>query len=81
LGGTLALTVRQALILCPLRFSGRHATAPEARLRHIKRFILFHGKRHPREMDENQIREYLSHLAVERNVSASSQNVALAAHV
>ncbi|MBA2524331.1 MAG: phage integrase N-terminal SAM-like domain-containing protein [Pyrinomonadaceae bacterium] len=33
--------------------------------------MLFHGKRHPREMAENHIREYLSHLAVERNVSAS----------
>jgi integron integrase len=51
----------------------------KAYLQHIKRFILFHGKRHPREMSENHIREYLSHLAVERNVSASTQNVALAA--
>jgi site-specific recombinase XerD len=46
---------------------------------HTKRFILFHGKRHPREMAENHIRDYLSHLAVDKNVSASTQNVALAA--
>lgn len=51
----------------------------KAYVQHIKRFILFHGKKHPREMCENHIREYLSYLAVERNVSASTQNVALAA--
>jgi site-specific recombinase XerD len=45
----------------------------------IKRFILFHGKKHPREMNEHHIRDYLSHLAVERKVAASTQNVALAA--
>lgn len=51
----------------------------KAYVQHIKRFILFHGKKHPREMSETHIRDYLSHLAVERNVSASTQNVALAA--
>lgn len=48
-------------------------------LQHIKRFILFHGKRHPRELGEDHIRDYLSDLAVNQNVSASTQNVALAA--
>src|SRR5678815_4126482 len=48
-------------------------------LQHIKRFILFHDKRHPREMGEAEIRAYLSDLAVNRNVAASTQNVALAA--
>jgi len=43
----------------------------------IKRFILFHHKRHPAEMGEDEIRAYLSHLAVEKNVAASTQNVAL----
>jgi integrase len=51
----------------------------KAYVHHIKRFILFHGKKHPRDMAERHIRDYLSHLAVERNVSASTQNVALAA--
>jgi integron integrase len=51
----------------------------KAYVQQIKRFILFHGKKHPREMAETHIRDYLSHLAVERNVSASTQNVALAA--
>ena len=51
----------------------------KAYLQQIKRFIFFHGKKHPREMDAKHIRDYLSYLAVERNVSASTQNVALAA--
>jgi site-specific recombinase XerD len=46
---------------------------------HIKQFILFHNKRHPIEMGETEIRDFLSHLAIDRNVAASTQNVALAA--
>jgi integron integrase len=65
----------------------RHA----ARLRHLsrrtedayvtwaRRFILHHGKRHPQEMGALEIVEFLSELAVRRNVSASTQNQALAA--
>lgn len=45
----------------------------------IKRFILFHHKRHPREMGETEIREFISHLAVDGDVSASTQTVALSA--
>jgi len=48
-------------------------------LQWIKRFILFHGKRHPQEMDAVEVEEFLTHLAVEGNVSASTQNQALAA--
>ncbi|MBN2424040.1 MAG: integron integrase [Calditrichaceae bacterium] len=47
----------------------------------IKRFILFHNKKHPKNMDENHIREYLSHLAVRQKVSASTQNQAMNAIV
>ena len=43
----------------------------------IKRFIFFHGKRHPVEMGEQEISQFLSALAVERQVSASTQNQAL----
>jgi len=43
----------------------------------IKRFILFHGKRHPAEMGEAEIGQFLSALAVEHHVSASTQNQAL----
>lgn len=45
----------------------------------IKRFILFHGKRHPVEMGADEIRRFLSHLAVDRTVAASTQNQALSA--
>lgn len=45
----------------------------------IRRFILFHGKRHPREMGATEVESFLTHLAVEGNVSASTQNQALAA--
>lgn len=43
---------------------------------HIKRYILFHQKRHPKTMGVDEIRAYLTHLAVERDVAASTQNVA-----
>jgi integron integrase len=45
----------------------------------IKRFILFHGKRHPREMGQFEVAAFLSHLASESNVAANTQNLALAA--
>lgn len=44
-----------------------------------KRFILFHGKRHPRDMGQREIEAFLTHLAVEGSVSASTQNQALSA--
>jgi site-specific recombinase XerD len=45
----------------------------------ITRFILFHGKRHPREMAEAEVTAFLTHLAREGNVAASTQNQALSA--
>jgi len=48
----------------------------EAYVGWIRKFILFHGKRHPREMGENEISAFLTHLAVNRNVAASTQNQA-----
>jgi integron integrase len=45
----------------------------------IRRFILFHHKRHPAEMGKAEIEQFLTSLAVERNVAASTQNQALAA--
>ena len=45
----------------------------------IRRYILFHGKRHPQEMGKPEVEQFLSHLAVERNVAASTQNQALSA--
>ena len=45
----------------------------------IKRFIVFHGKRHPRDMGAREVEAFLSHLAVDRHVSASTQNQAKSA--
>ena len=49
----------------------------EAYIQWIKRFILFHKKRHPKDMGEKEIRIFLTHLAVDKHVSASTQNQAL----
>lgn len=51
----------------------------EAYIDWARRFILFHGKRHPRDMGAVEVEAFLSHLAVERHVSASTQNQAKAA--
>ena len=51
----------------------------KAYLHWIRRFVLFHGKRHPDEMAEPEVNAFLSHLAVKGNVSASTQNQALSA--
>lgn len=48
-------------------------------LQWIRRFILFHGKRHPRDMGAPEVEAFLSHLAVSRDVAASTQNQALSA--
>jgi integrase len=45
----------------------------------VRRYILFHGKRHPDQMGEAEIRDFLIFLAVQRKVAASAQNQALAA--
>lgn len=42
----------------------------------IKRYILFHKKRHPQKMGGKEIEEFLTYLAVEENVAASTQNQA-----
>jgi len=44
-----------------------------------KRFILYHNKRHPQEMGKQEIEEFLTYLATERNVAAATQNQAKAA--
>src|SRR4051794_36716231 len=45
----------------------------------VKRFVLFHGKRHPLEMGAAEINQFLTDLAVRRHVSASTQNQAFSA--
>lgn len=51
----------------------------DAYLLWVKQFILFHEKRHPLEMGEREVGEFLTHLAVTRKVAASTQNQALSA--
>ena len=67
------------------------AVHERARLRHLSprteetyagwigRYVRHHGRRHPREMGEREVAEFLTTLAVRGNVSASTQNQALAA--
>ncbi len=45
----------------------------------VRRFIHFHGLRHPAEMAEPEVNEFLTYLAIDRKVSASTQNQALCA--
>ena len=47
----------------------------------IRRYILFHNKRHPKELTEENVSAFLSHLAVKENVAVSTQNQALNAIV
>ncbi|MBC7348006.1 MAG: integron integrase [Clostridia bacterium] len=66
--------LRQALRLKHYSYRTEEAYVDWAR-----RFILFHGKRHPAEMGAPEIQAFLAYLAQERNVSASTQNQALSA--
>ena len=45
----------------------------------VRRFILFHGKRHPRDLGGAEVAAFLAHLAVERGVAPSTQNQAKSA--
>jgi len=49
----------------------------EAYVRWIKRYILYHGKRHPKDMGIPEIEAFLTHLAVDQKVAASTQNQAV----
>jgi site-specific recombinase XerD len=51
----------------------------QAYLYWIKRFILFHHKQHPKNLNSSEIEAFLTHLAVKRHVAPSTQNQALAA--
>lgn len=49
----------------------------EAYVQWVKRYIYYHGKRHPADLAERHVNRFLSHLAVESRVAASTQNQAL----
>jgi integron integrase len=78
-----ALSIKQPKFLeqIRLRLRTHHYSrrTEEAYVEWIRRFILFHDKRHPREMGEAEVARFLSSLATERHVSSSTQNQALSA--
>lgn len=51
----------------------------KAYLHWVRRFIYFHGKRHPKDMGELEVEQFLTHLAIEVKVSPTTQNLALCA--
>lgn len=62
-----------------LRLKNYSYRTEQAYVRWIKRYILYHNKRHPAEMGRPQVESFLKYLAVERDVAASTQNQALSA--
>jgi len=60
-----------------LRLKHMSLRTEEAYVVWVRRFILFHHKRHPTDMGAPEIRAFLTHLAVHGNVAASTQNGAL----
>lgn len=64
-----------------MRFRRLALRSEQAYLEWIKRYIFFHDKRHPKDMGKAEVEAFLTHLAVQRQVSASTQNHALNALV
>jgi len=50
-----------------------------AYLQWLRRYLVFHGRRHPRHLGAPEVEQFLTHLAVHRKVSAATQNQALQA--
>jgi len=59
-----------------IRLKGYSIRTEQSYVSWIRRFILFHNKRHPQDMGKDEIEAYLTHLAVNRHVSPSTQNQA-----
>jgi len=55
------------------------ARTGETYVQWVREYILYHNKRHPREMAELEINQFITHLVAERKVSASTQNQAISA--
>lgn len=62
-----------------IRFLHYSSKTEHAYIQWIRRYILFHGKRHPKEMGEVELSSFLNYLVNKENVSASTQNQALTA--
>lgn len=69
--------LNQVRIVLRSRYNNQRTES--AYLNWIKRFILFHNKRHPAEMAETEVNQFLTHLAINEKVSASTQNQTLSA--
>lgn len=64
-----------------MRFKQLSRRTDDAYWIYIRQFILFHGKRHPRELGKAEVEAFLSHLTTAKNVAVSTQNQALNALV
>ncbi len=62
-----------------IRFRHYSIRTETAYVEWVRRFVLFHGKRHPRDMGADEVARFLSYLAVERDVSPSTQGQAKSA--
>src|SRR5690554_27691 len=60
-----------------MRQKGYSLRTEKTYLHWIKRFILFHGKRHPNSMGGEEVRQFLSHLANSEHVAINTQKIAL----
>ena len=60
-----------------LRASRYSPRTEQAYIEWIRQFVLFHGRRHPQAMGEAEVSAFVTHLANDKNVSASTQNQAL----
>ena len=80
-GSALARTPRTLLDAVRERIRYRHYSyrTEEAYVGRVRRFVAFHGRRHPREMGAAQIEAFLNDLANERDAAASTHNQALSA--
>jgi integron integrase len=74
-----SLRALREAVIAALRVRHRSPRTEKAYLAWIRRFIRFHGGRHPAGLGEAQVAEFLTALAVRRHVAASTQNQALAA--
>src|SRR5439155_648945 len=81
--GTMPVAVPSLLTQLRVAIRTRHYSprTEEAYVQWVRRFIRFCGLRHPRELGPRDVTRFLSSLAVDTNVSASTQNQALAAIV
>ena len=64
-----------------MRFKQFSLRAEEDYWNWIRQFIVFHGKRHPREMGKSEIKSFMSHLTMAKKVAVATQNQALNAMV